>query len=71
MPVDPELVDLRIDQRVVADKHVNLGQHDEITFISLSRYTKSRMRGYVAKIMLFVLACLITGSLSHVFVLKK
>lgn len=40
MPVDPKLVDLRIDQRVVADKHVNLGQH--VNGMLHSRYDHER-----------------------------
>jgi len=41
VPVDPKLVDLGIDQRVIADKHVDLGQHVEVTFAP-SRYDHRR-----------------------------
>lgn len=51
MPVDPKLVDFRIDQRIIADKHVNLGQHVEVTF-ALSRYAIDHRRKIVTKIML-------------------
>jgi len=37
MSVDPQLIDLGIDQRIIANKYVHLGQHVEVMF-ALLRY---------------------------------
>lgn len=51
MSVDPKLIDLGIDQRVVADKHVHLRQHVEVMF-ALSRYAINYKRKIIPKTML-------------------